>query len=54
MLAYLLVRLVIALIAFYEIGWRIQVLFWWGLMLWLIGLGLFRLMQVCLRAAKRA
>jgi hypothetical protein len=53
MIAYAAVRLVLALAGFYEVGWRIQILFWMGLAFWLAGLGLSRLIRVGLRAAKR-
>jgi hypothetical protein len=54
MIAYLVVRFLIALTGFYDVGWRIQVLFWLGFTLWLAVLGSFRLIRAGLRAAKRA
>jgi hypothetical protein len=52
MVAYVAVRLLLALSGFYEVGWRTQMLFWMGLAFWLTVLGLSRLINVGLRAAK--
>ena len=52
MIAYVAVRLLLALSGFYEVGWRTQMLFWMGLAFWLTVLGLPRLINVGLRAAK--
>jgi len=49
MIGYLAVRSLIALTGSYEVGSRIQVLFWLGFALWLIGLGLFTVVRAALR-----
>jgi hypothetical protein len=54
LLVYLVVRFLVAVSGSYNVGWRVQILFWWSLILWAAGLGLHRLSRVCLRAAKRA
>ena len=46
MIAYLAVRFLVALTGFYDVGMRIQVLFWLGFVLWLTGLGLSRLIKI--------
>ena len=53
MFAYLILRFILAITRSYEIGWRIQVLFWLGLLLWLSVLGLSRLIRVGIRSATR-
>jgi hypothetical protein len=49
MIAYVAVRLLLALSGFYEVGWRTQMLFWMGLAFWLTVLGLPRLINVGLQ-----
>jgi hypothetical protein len=53
MIAYLALRFLIALTGVYDVGWRVQVLFWLGFTLWVAGLVSSRLIRVGLRAAKR-
>jgi hypothetical protein len=54
MIAYLVVRCLLALAGVYDIGWRIQILFWMGFTVWLAGFGSSRLIRVGLRSARRA
>lgn len=53
MIMYLAIRAAVAIAGFYEIGWRIQVLFWLGLTLYLLAFGFVRLCKVGWRAARR-
>jgi hypothetical protein len=53
MIGYLAVRLLLDFNGAYEIGGRIQVLFWFCLMLYFAFLGTSRLVRLGLRAAKR-
>ena len=52
LVGYVVARLLIALTGTYDIGWRVQVLFWVGFALWSLGLGLSRLARVGLRLAR--
>lgn len=52
MIAYLFVRIFLAIAGVYDIGWRIQMLFWWLVVLWLISLGLYRLTLLGMRFAR--
>jgi hypothetical protein len=54
MIAYLAVRFLIALTGASDAGWRFQVLFWLGFTLWLMAVGVSRLIRVALHTAKRA
>jgi len=54
MTAFLAWRVLIVFIGAYEVGWRVQVMFWWGFTLWLAWLGLSHLVRVGLRIAKRS
>jgi hypothetical protein len=40
---YLVMRFLLAVSGLYYVGWRLQILFWWSLILWAAGLGLYRL-----------
>jgi len=51
LVGYVVARLLIALTGAYDIGWRVQVLFWMAFALWLLGLGVSRLARVGLRLA---
>jgi hypothetical protein len=53
MLAYLAARSLIALTGIYEVGWRIEVLFWWCFALWLLAVGIARSVRGVLRYARR-
>jgi hypothetical protein len=54
MSGYLALRFLMAFTGVYDAGWRIQVLFWLSLTLWLVGLGSSYLLRAGSRAAKRA
>jgi hypothetical protein len=54
MLAFVVGRFVLAVVGVYEIGWRIQVLFWLGFCLWLACAGLSLVFRVVSSAATRA
>jgi hypothetical protein len=48
MLIFLATRIVCAATTLYEIGWRIQVLFWWALAMWHLGMLLIYLFRLAL------
>jgi hypothetical protein len=52
MIAYAVARLIIALTGLYDAGWRIEVLFWWCFVLWLLGLGVSHSVRVCVRLTR--
>lgn len=52
MVAYVVARSLLALTRFYEVGWRIEVLFWLCFALWLLGLGVSRSVKLGLRLAR--
>lgn len=54
MISYLFIRFTIAVAGQYEVGWRIQVLFWLGITMYLLVFGSIRLGQTAWRATKRA
>jgi hypothetical protein len=54
MLVYLGARFLFAIIGVYEIGWRIQVVFWLGFFFWLSCLGISRLFRYKPSTAKWA
>lgn len=54
MIMYLAIRAAVAVTGFYEIGWRIQVVFWLGLSLSLLAFGFVRLCKAGWRATRRA
>ena len=53
LLAYLVVRFLLALAGVYEIGFRVQVLFWLGCTAWLLGLGVTHMLRFAVKAARR-
>jgi len=53
-MAYLVIRAAMAVAGIYEFGWRIQVVFWWSLTLWLLAFGITRLCRLGWSYARRA
>ena len=54
MITYFGLRLLLAISGSGEVGWKIQTVFWMGLLFWLVGVGSSKLITVAVRAAKRA
>jgi hypothetical protein len=53
LMAYIIVRFLLAIGGAYEVGLRVQVLFWLGCTAWLLGLALLHMTRSVVRGARR-
>jgi hypothetical protein len=52
MASYVAARICTAIVGVYDVGWRVEVLFWLALTLWLAGVALVRFTRFGLQAAR--